>query len=40
VMVSKDSGAKGGVAEKTIPALERDIHVIMIDRPEDKGYAR
>jgi precorrin-6x reductase len=35
VMVSKDSGAQGGVAEKVIPALERDIHVILIDRPKE-----
>ena len=35
VMVSKDSGARGGVAEKVIPALERDIHVILIDRPKE-----
>ena len=32
-MVTKDSGARGGVAEKVIPALERDIHVILIERP-------
>ena len=35
-MVSKDSGEKGGVAEKVIPALERDIHVILIDRPREE----
>ena len=35
VMVSKDSGKQGGVAEKVIPALERDIHVILIDRPKE-----
>lgn len=34
-MVSKDSGARGGVEEKVIPALERDIHVILIDRPKE-----
>ena len=34
-MVTKDSGARGGVAEKVIPALERDIHVIVIDRPKE-----
>ena len=34
-MVTKDSGAQGGVAEKVVPALERDIHVIMIDRPKE-----
>ena len=33
-MVSKDSGAQGGVAEKVVPALERDVHVILIDRPK------
>ena len=35
VIVSKDSGVQGGVAEKVIPALERDIHVILIDRPKE-----
>ncbi len=35
VMVSKDSGVQGGVSEKVIPALERDIHVILIDRPKE-----
>ncbi len=35
VMVSKDSGPQGGVAEKVIPALARDIHVILIDRPQE-----
>lgn len=34
-MVTKDSGAQGGVEEKVLPALERDIHVIMIDRPKE-----
>lgn len=33
VMVTKDSGKAGGVDEKVIPALKRQIHVIMIDRP-------
>ncbi len=35
VIVSKDSGVQGGVAEKVLPALERDIHVILIDRPKE-----
>ena len=35
VMVTKDSGRAGGVEEKVIPALEREIHVILIDRPEE-----
>ena len=35
VMVTKDSGAQGGVAEKVIPALVRDIHVILIERPKE-----
>ena len=35
VMVTKDSGQTGGVEEKVIPALEREIHVIMIDRPKE-----
>ncbi|MDR1598888.1 MAG: precorrin-6A reductase [Oscillospiraceae bacterium] len=33
-MVSKDSGEPGGVSDKVIPALERQIHVVMIRRPE------
>lgn len=40
VMVSKDSGAAGGVEEKVIPALARDIQVILIKRPEENHYAR
>lgn len=40
VMVSKDSGAAGGVEEKVIPALARDIQVILIKRPEENQYAR
>lgn len=36
VMVTKDSGASGGIDEKVIPALKRDIHVIVIKRPEEK----
>ena len=35
VLVTKDSGARGGVSGKVIPALERDIHVILIERPEE-----
>ena len=35
VMVTKDSGVQGGVPEKVLPALERDIHVILIERPEE-----
>ena len=35
VMVTKDSGAQGGVAEKVVPALESDIHVILIERPKE-----
>jgi precorrin-6x reductase len=35
-MVTKDSGQAGGVEEKVIPALERQIHIIMIDRPKEE----
>ena len=35
VLVTKDSGVRGGVSDKVIPALERDIHVILIERPEE-----
>ena len=35
-MVSKDSGQPGGVADKVLPALERGIDVVMIERPKDK----
>ena len=35
VMVSKDSGQPGGVADKVLPALERGIDVIMIERPKE-----
>ena len=38
-MVTKDSGRPGGVEEKVLPALERDIHVIMIDRPKEETCA-
>jgi precorrin-6x reductase len=34
-LVSKDSGEIGGVTDKVLPALERDIHVIMIQRPRE-----
>ena len=37
VMVSKDSGAAGGVEEKVLPALAREIHVIMIERPGEES---
>ena len=39
VVVTKDSGKAGGVEEKVIPALEREIHVIMIDRPKEEESA-
>ena len=39
-IVTRDSGAQGGVAEKVIPALERDIHVILIDSPKEQNNAR
>ena len=35
-MVTKDSGRAGGVEEKVIPALERQIHIILIDRPKEE----
>ena len=35
-MVTKDSGQAGGVEEKVVPALERQIHIIMIDRPKEE----
>ena len=35
VMVTRDSGEPGGVDEKVIPALERDMQVILIARPEE-----
>ncbi|MBQ9408989.1 MAG: precorrin-6A reductase [Clostridia bacterium] len=40
VMVTKDSGANGGVDEKVLPALARQIQVIMIDRPKENENAR
>ncbi len=39
VMVTKDSGANGGVDEKVLPALAREIQVIMIDRPREEEHA-
>ena len=38
-LVSKDSGEVGGVTDKVLPALARGIHVIMIERPEEKPCA-
>ena len=38
-MITKDSGQPGGVEEKVLPALQRDIHVIMIDRPKEETCA-
>ena len=38
-MVTKDSGQPGGVEEKVLPALQRDMHVIMIDRPKEETCA-
>ena len=35
VLVTKDSGREGGLEEKVLPALEREIHVILIERPEE-----
>ena len=34
VLVTKDGGREGGVEEKVLPALERGIGVILIERPE------
>ena len=36
VLVTKDSGERGGVEEKVIPALSRGIRVILIERPEEE----
>ena len=36
VLVTKDSGKRGGVEEKAVPALSRGILVILIDRPEEE----
>lgn len=38
-MVTKDSGDAGGVAEKIVPALQRNIRVILIDRPKEASHA-
>lgn len=35
LLVSKDSGEPGGVTDKVVPALERGIQVIMIQRPKE-----
>lgn len=35
VLLSKDSGAAGGVPEKVIPALEKAMPVVMIERPKE-----
>ena len=40
VMVTKDSGVNGSVDEKVLPALARQIQVIMIDRPKENENAR
>ncbi|MBQ9301269.1 MAG: precorrin-6A reductase [Clostridia bacterium] len=39
VLVTKDSGKPGGVAEKVIPALKRDMEVILIERPKEEPCA-
>ncbi len=36
VMATKDSGEPGGVTDKIIPALARDIHVVVIRRPKEE----
>ena len=36
VMVTKDSGKAGGLEEKVLPALAREMDVIVIDRPEEE----
>ena len=36
VMVTKDSGKAGGLEEKVLPALAREMDVIIIDRPEEE----
>ena len=33
-MVTKDSGSAGGLKEKVLPALAREMDVIVIDWPE------
>ena len=37
VLLSKDSGEQGGVRDKVLPALERDIHVVMIRMPKEES---
>lgn len=39
VLLTKDSGEPGGVSDKVLPALERDIHVVVIRRPEEGSHA-
>ena len=39
VLVTKDSGKPGGVSEKVIPALKRDMEVILIERPKEETFA-
>ena len=39
VMVTKDSGREGGLEEKVLPALARELDVIVIDRPEEEPCA-
>ena len=39
VMVTKDSGREGGLEEKVLPALARELDVIIIDRPEAETCA-
>ena len=34
VMVTKDSGSAGGLEEKVLPALAREMDIIVIDRPD------
>jgi len=38
-MVTKDSGDAGGVTEKIVPAIQRNIRVILIDRPKEASHA-
>lgn len=39
VLVTKDSGRPGGVTEKVVPALKRDMEVILIERPKEETCA-
>ena len=39
VMVTKDSGKNGGVEEKVLPALEKEIEVVLIERPKEDTCA-